>query len=66
MSPLEIQVSSDDKSGKIDDDSSCDGNADVRELEAMRASVLRFGSAEKRNHFGITFFTGEIPENKVR
>ena len=66
MSPMEIRVSSDNKSGEIDDDGSCcDGNAEVRELEAMRAAVLRFGRAQKTTQFGTTFFTGEIPENKV-
>ena len=66
MSPMEIQVSSDDKSGEMDDDGSCcDGDAEVRELEAMRAAVLRFGRAQKTTQFGTTFFTGEIPENKV-
>ena len=61
MAPLEIQVSPGDKSG----DSSCDGDTDARELEAIKAAVLRFGRAEKTTRFGTTFFTGEIPENKV-
>ena len=65
MSPLEIQVTSDDKSGEIGDDGSCNGDAEERELEAMRAAVLRFGRAEKASRLGTTFFTGEIPENKV-
>ena len=44
----------------------CDRNDGMNlEIEAMKVSILRFGSAEKATKFGITVFTGEVPE-KVR